>query len=327
MGTPPRLVAVTPMQTTMLTVMLMMVVLMSVRKMDAGAVNHTMRLGASLRDRATLPSPLRGLGPSGGYPSRLRSLRSLRAPLARRLATAHRRVPVRRLGALDGRLGFATATFSSRRRFARRSSRCRLRRAPGGARPDAPLAALVRALLRSAPALRCAPRRAPVPTPLRSPPPSPAAACCARLPAAPGAPPATQSPWRLPSAGFTGVDSPNLDAAGLAVPTARGGLGSHTPRSALRVCAFGAYGVPCRALAPPAGAALLLERAVAPRYTPFLTVPRSRGRAWRSPLHARSTSPMPRSTIHERRSHPPSVHIAADPGAQSPTLNASKSLR
>ena len=45
-----------------------------------------MRLGASLRDRATLPSPLRGLGPSGGYPSRLRSLRSLRAPLARRLA-------------------------------------------------------------------------------------------------------------------------------------------------------------------------------------------------------------------------------------------------
>ena len=43
-------------------------------------------LGASLRDRATLPSPLRGLGPPGGYPSRLRSLRSLRAPLARRLA-------------------------------------------------------------------------------------------------------------------------------------------------------------------------------------------------------------------------------------------------
>ena len=39
-------------------------------------------LGASLRDRATLPSPLRGLDPSGGYPSRLRSLRSLRGPLA-----------------------------------------------------------------------------------------------------------------------------------------------------------------------------------------------------------------------------------------------------
>ena len=39
-------------------------------------------LGASLRDRATLPSPLRGLDPSGGYPSRLHSLRSLRGPLA-----------------------------------------------------------------------------------------------------------------------------------------------------------------------------------------------------------------------------------------------------
>ena len=31
------------------------------------------RLGASLRDRATLSSPLRGLDPAGGYPSRLRS--------------------------------------------------------------------------------------------------------------------------------------------------------------------------------------------------------------------------------------------------------------
>ncbi len=39
-----------------------------------GVPNATMSLGASLRDRATLPSPLRGLGPSGGYPSRLRSL-------------------------------------------------------------------------------------------------------------------------------------------------------------------------------------------------------------------------------------------------------------
>ena len=43
--------------------------------------------GASLRDRATLPSPLPGLVPSGGYPSRLHSLRSLRGPLARRFAS------------------------------------------------------------------------------------------------------------------------------------------------------------------------------------------------------------------------------------------------
>ena len=71
----------TPMLAVILTVMLMQVPIM-----DTESGIHTMRLGASLRDRATLPSPLRGLGPSGGYPSRLRSLRSLRAPLARRFA-------------------------------------------------------------------------------------------------------------------------------------------------------------------------------------------------------------------------------------------------
>ena len=43
-------------------------------------------LWASLRDRAALPSPLRGLVPSGGHPSPLRPLRGLRAPLTRWLA-------------------------------------------------------------------------------------------------------------------------------------------------------------------------------------------------------------------------------------------------
>ena len=43
--------------------------------------------------------------------------------------------------------------------------------------------------------------------------------------------PPLQSPRRLPSAGSSGVDSPNLDATGLAVPTARGGLGSHARRT------------------------------------------------------------------------------------------------
>ena len=42
--------------------------------LDTLSRDPRMSLGASLRDRATLPSPLRGLGPSGGYPSRLRSL-------------------------------------------------------------------------------------------------------------------------------------------------------------------------------------------------------------------------------------------------------------
>ena len=77
----------------------------------------------------------------------------------------------------------------------------------------------------------------------------------------------------------------------LAVPTARGGLGAHTPRSGLR-------GRACR--------------------SPL------HGR--RRPLHSRSTSPMRRSTIHERRSPPLFGHIAADPGAQSSTLEASRSF-
>ena len=79
---------------TMVLMLLMLLMVLMVRTLmpmtvpmiDGSVANATMSLGASLRDRATLPSPLRGLGPSGGYPSRLRSLRSLRTPFARRLA-------------------------------------------------------------------------------------------------------------------------------------------------------------------------------------------------------------------------------------------------
>ena len=71
---------------TSLPAVLPVLVIPLVPKMVTGVPDGSVSLGASLRDRATLPSPLRGLGPSGGYPSRLRSLRSLRAPLARRLA-------------------------------------------------------------------------------------------------------------------------------------------------------------------------------------------------------------------------------------------------
>ncbi len=46
--------------------------------------------------------------------------------------------------------------------------------------------------------------------------------------------PAAQAPRWLPSAGFPGVDFPIVNAADQAVPTARGGLGSHTPRSGLQ---------------------------------------------------------------------------------------------
>ena len=253
---------VTPMLTTnvqtMLAAMVQTVIQSMVPNMDTMSRDHRMSLGASLRDRATLSSPLRGLAPSGGYPSRLRSLRSLRAPLARRLASLTAACRTDAAGAAFDGIGVTTAAFSSRRRFAPRLSQtsprspwpaapaagiasgsvrcapcvagCRLRRAPARAPPGAVLAALVRALLRSTPALRSAPRRAVVPAPVRALPPPPPAACYARLPAAPAAPPATQSPWRLPSAGFAGVDSPIAHTADSAVLTARGGLWFHTRR-------------------------------------------------------------------------------------------------
>ena len=147
-------------------------------------------------------------------PSRLRSLRSLRAPLAAAVRCAHRRcrtdTPLPRF---DGVVPM-TAVASSRRRCAPRSSgrhsvrrRCRLRRPPARALPGAVVSA-----------------------PVRTPPPSPPAAFCARLPAAPAALPATQSPWRLPSAGFAGVDSPVASRADSRPLTPRRARFSHTPR-------------------------------------------------------------------------------------------------
>ena len=137
-----------------------------------GVPDGSVSLGASLRDRATLPSPLRGLGPSGGYPSRLRSL-ALAArsacPAARcgdrrgLLATALRATLVAVLAslALAGCAGCGHRLGSSRRHFVPR--RCRLRRPPARAPPGASPAPLVRALLRSERAPCSASRRAVVP--------------------------------------------------------------------------------------------------------------------------------------------------------------------
>ena len=78
-------------------------------------------LGVSLRDRAALPSPLRGLRPSGGHPSRLRPLRELRGPLARRLAsltaacvsvTVVQRVSIRVLPRPTSALAFASLALA-----------------------------------------------------------------------------------------------------------------------------------------------------------------------------------------------------------------------
>ena len=131
---------------------------MLVLKMVMGPVIRTSRLGASLRDRATLPSPLRGLDPSGGYPSRLRSLTLTARSACPAARCAPRRVPGRRGRghvrrhrqrhrrvllatalraalvaelaslALAGCAGFGLRLGSSPSHSVRR--RCRLRRAP-----------------------------------------------------------------------------------------------------------------------------------------------------------------------------------------------------
>ena len=55
----------------MLTATVQTVMQSMVLNMDTMSLGTTVSLGASLRDQATLPSPLRGLDPAGGYPSRL----------------------------------------------------------------------------------------------------------------------------------------------------------------------------------------------------------------------------------------------------------------
>ena len=158
------------------------------------------------------------------------------------------------------------------------------RRAPA----PTPLSALARLLLRSAPALRSAPRRALLSAPVRTAPPPPPAACCARLPAAPAAPPATHSPWRLPSAGFAGVNSP------FALPRIRGFLDAgrrfgFTPHASLmQAC----HRAPCPVLARSSGAergravvgASELRAQLANRHRPVIGWPRLSASAVRTDL-------------------------------------------
>ena len=58
------------------------------------------------------------------------------------------------------------------------------------------------------------------------------------------APPATQLPWRLRSAGFPSVDLPIFHTARIDYLTARGGLGFHTRRSRLLGCAMAPLVIP-----------------------------------------------------------------------------------
>ena len=229
----PRFVQIT---VTVMPSVVQTVVTPMVSMMVTDAGNSEMRLGASLRDRATLPSPLRRLDPSGGYPSRLRSLRSLRAPLARRLAaltaaagpirSAHRSTPASGRPPLPPRAGAAR----------------RARRGPRLARPSpaAPATGCASASSRRTPCVAGAgfaphrpPHRAVQQCPhsrghhrlrLRQ----RAAHACPRL--RPHRPPLKRRGGSPPPASPASMP-PSLMPLHWPSRTARGGLGSHTRRT------------------------------------------------------------------------------------------------
>ena len=186
---------------------LMQVMNVMVPKVLTGVRNGTVNLGASLRDRATLPSQLRGLGPSGGYPSRRGSTPSpARPPHAPRDGAVRRARPGPRL-ARPGRLrrpaGFASAR--PRRTSCVAGAGFAGHRAPHCAAHCCPHpCGQHRLRLRQRAAhvcLRLRPLRPPLTRHGGSPPPG--------------------SPASIPPVALT-ADS--------AVPIARGGLGSHTRR-------------------------------------------------------------------------------------------------
>ena len=207
-----------------------MLLAMTVMMMLMGTGIRTSRLSASLRDRATLPSPLRGLDPSGGYPSRLRALRALRTPFARRLSALPAECRADTVTAIVDGAGSVTAVSSSRRRYAPRSSRNSLR-SPWPLRRLRASPRLVAVALRASP-VPASPCTAPGSRARTSADTSASASAavlrtipCSTLGAS-----ARSNPRRLRPAGFAGVDSPIAHTADLAVPYRRGGLGSHTRR-------------------------------------------------------------------------------------------------
>ena len=133
--------------------------------------------------------------------------------------------------------------------------------------PIAMLPALVRALLRSPPALRSS-----LPRAVRS------------------APSATQSPWRLRSAGFTGVNLPIFHTARIAYPTGRAGLGFHTPRSRLQGGRMRPLCVPfadLRRLWPPG---FCWSERMSHRYTPNIVALTAQGGSCRTPTCGRNAT-------------------------------------
>ena len=235
----PRIVPVSPtpmpalrsMVTRMLLpAVLPVLVIPPVPKMLTGVPDGKVNLGASLRDRATLPSPLRSLGPSGGYPSRLRSLRSLRAPLARRLAalTAVAGPPP---SSSSSTASVARPPYAPRdgvARRARRSARLarpgRLRASPrtvAAALRASPVPASPRTAHRTTP---CSRVRTSVDTSTRASGSVLRTTACGSSRTAARSRAAAAPLRRVPSAGSPGIDSPNINAADSAVPTAGAAL-------------------------------------------------------------------------------------------------------
>ena len=132
---------------------------------------------------------------------------------------------------------------------------------------DALRLALVTVLLRSPPSLRPA-----LPRAVRS------------------APSAAQSPRRLRSAGFPGVDLPNSHTARIDYPTGRAGLGFHTPRSRLQGGRMRPLRVPfadLRRLWPPG---FCWSERMSHRYTPIIVPLTAQGGACRTPTYGRNAT-------------------------------------
>ena len=247
-GNARRATVTTPMVTMpMVTTPVVTMLPMMVQQLDRRCVFTTMDLGDPLRGRA-IRCNRRCASISASIPVAPVSF----AHSALRLASRRQR----RAGVLGAVPGITVC--SSRPRFARRSPRrvphprrrCELRSSPARAPCDALVPPLVRALLRSAPALRSALRRAVASDEVRWPLSAPPAPCRARPPAVVSAPPVTQSPWRLQSAGFAGIDSPFALAASRCFRGRRRRL-VLTPHAArCRVC----HGHPWRALSETFGA-------------------------------------------------------------------------
>ena len=257
-----------PMLTVTPTPMLVMMPMVSVLNTDRLADVRALDLGDPFGPGFPLQSPLRSDFRCNPY--RLRSLRSLRAPLARRLAALPAECRTDTVVATFDGTANVTAVSSSPRRFAPRSSRNSLR-SPW---PAAPAAGFASARRRRTPcfavhrAAHCAVQSCPHKCGhfLRR--------SRRRAPHVPVQHPRHFRPLKrrggcaLPGSPVS--ISPTLMQQAWPFRTARGGLGSHTPRSSLRGRAIGTFILPFPLCSATFGVSILLGRACnAPLFAAF----------------------------------------------------------